>query len=404
MPFARSLVLALCLAAPLACAQQPDESAFSAHAARAQQALREHHPEQAIPELQAAVAIHPNNVELQANLGVLLFFQNHYSESIAPLRAALALNAALYRQQGILGVAEARTGDPSAAADMAAALPHIDDPRLKAQIGLELVSLRTAQHDLEAAASTLVQLERDLPTNPEILYAAYRTYNDLTIEAMLALAVAAPDSAQVQQMLAHELIRQGKTNDAAAAFDKALQLNPHLPGIHFELAELYRTGKGQAATDKAAAEFRLALSENPLNERALCRLGEIDDAAGRIEQADAEFARALELNPADGNALLGRANTRSELNQPADAEQLLERTIQIEPTNATAHYRLGILYRRAGRLDDAKHQIELYKQLKDVKERLTALYKSLQVVPAELDPQLLEAEPATTSSNISKVH
>jgi Flp pilus assembly protein TadD len=63
---------------------------------------------------------------------------------------------------------------------------------------------------------------------------------------------------------------------------------------------------------------------------------------------------------------------------------LLEAAVQLEPTNATAHYRLATLYRKAGRLDDADREVELYQKFKDMKEKLSALYKELQVQPKEI--------------------
>jgi hypothetical protein len=37
-----------------------------------------------------------------------------------------------------------------------------------------------------------------------------------------------------------------------------------------------------------------------------------------------------------------------------------------------------------GRADDAKREMELYKKFKEMKEKLTALYKELQVQPKEI--------------------
>ena len=72
------------------------------------------------------------------------------------------------------------------------------------------------------------------------------------------------------------------------------------------------------------------------------------------------------------------------MNQPARALKLLEQAVQLEPTNATAHYRLGSVYRKMGRTDDAKREMELYKKFKDLKEKLRSLYKELQVQPQEI--------------------
>ena len=95
--------------------------------------------------------------------------------------------------------------------------------------------------DLDKAAAVIAQLRKANPDNAEVLYAAYRTYSDLAGESMLALSLAAPDSAQMHQLLAHEDIRQGNTTAAIAQYRKAIAIDPHLPGVHFELAELLHT-------------------------------------------------------------------------------------------------------------------------------------------------------------------
>src|SRR6516165_7689925 len=82
------------------------QQAFAAHLQKANGYLREKQPNLAIPELQAAVAIDPENVDVQANLGVLLFFQGKPSESIPHLRAALERQRNLTKIQGLLGLAE----------------------------------------------------------------------------------------------------------------------------------------------------------------------------------------------------------------------------------------------------------------------------------------------------------
>jgi len=97
-------------------------------------------------------------------------------------------------------------------------------------------------------------------TAPEVLYAAYRTYADLSGEAMVSLSLVAPDSAQMHQLLAHEETREGNTNGAIAQYRKAIALDPHLPGVHFELGELLHTSQDPAVKNEAEEEYRAALA------------------------------------------------------------------------------------------------------------------------------------------------
>jgi cytochrome c-type biogenesis protein CcmH/NrfG len=157
-----------------------------------------------------------------------------------------------------------------------------------------------------------------------------------------------------------------------------------LPGVHFELAELLRSSEDAAAKKEAEQQYRTALTENPQDEKSILRLAEIDEQKGDVQKSYEGFAKAVALQPADADAKLGLAKSLIEMNQTDKAQKLLEETVQLEPTNAIAHYRLGTLYRKAGRADDAKREVELYKKYKDMKEKLRALYKELQIQPTEI--------------------
>jgi tetratricopeptide (TPR) repeat protein len=388
-----SAVLAVLLAAALCFSQSADDrqASFVAHIQKAKGYLDEKRPDLAIPELQAAAAIDPENFETQGNLGVLLYFQGRAADAIPHLRAAVERQPGMSKIQGLLGLAEVRMLDPvQGRKDLEAAFPLIAEQKFKVEVGLELVGAYTQTGDLEEASRVVGQLRKVAPDNPEVLYAAYRTHCDLSGESMLALSLAAPDSAQMHQLLAHEETRQGNTEGAVAQFRKAIAIDSHLPGVHFELAELLHDSQEAAVKKEAEQEYRAALAENSQDEKSIFRLAELDSQKGNTQQSYEEYAKAVQLQPADADAKLGLAKTLIEMNQIEKAQKLLEETVQLEPTNAIAHYRLGSLYRKMGRVEDSKREVELYKKYKDMKEKLRALYKDLQVQPKEIGADELD--------------
>ncbi len=377
-----SATVTMLLAAAL-CFSQTGEGKpadFTAHVQKAKKYLDEKRPDLAIPELQAAVAIDPENFETQANLGVLLYFQGKVAESIPHLRAAVDHQPGMAKIQGLLGLAEIHTPDfVQGRKDLETAFPLIEEPKFKVQVGLELTGVYTQSGDLESATAVLSQLRKAAPDNAEVLYASYRTYSDLAGESMLALSLGAPDSAQMHQLMAHEDTRQGNTKAALTQFRKAITINPHLPGIHYELAELLHISSDPTLKKEAEKQYRMALEDNPQDEKAILRLAEIDAQKGKTQESVQEYSKAVELQPGDADAKLGLAKMLTEMNQSQKALPLLEQAVQLEPTNATAHYRLATLYRSAGRIEEAKTQINLYKKYKDMKEKLRSLYEELQV-------------------------
>jgi tetratricopeptide (TPR) repeat protein len=105
------------------------------------QHLQEQKPQLAIPVLRQIVSLDPKNVNAQANLGVLLHFQDKYEEAIPHLHAALLLETDLWRIQALLGMAEKRTGNPSQAlAHLEQAFSNLDKDKIGIQVGLELMS------------------------------------------------------------------------------------------------------------------------------------------------------------------------------------------------------------------------------------------------------------------------
>lgn len=359
---------------------------FANHSAKAQTYLQQKRPDLAIPELRLAADLDPRDVNTQANLGVLLFFQGKTEEAVLHLRAAIELQPSLPKIQGVLGIAELHSGDVERGRkDLEAAFPFLQDLKLKIQVGLALVGLYSDTNGLDEAAAMLAQLRKADPTNPEVLYASYRTYLDLSSESILALSLAAPDSAQMHQILAHEETQQGNATGAVTQYRQAIAIDPNLPGVHFELGELLHDSQDARVRLEAEHEYRAALAQNPDDEKSICRMAEIDLSAGNNQSSVQRYARAIELRPSDSDARLGMAKGLIEMDQLEKAQALLEEVVQMEPTNAAAHYRLGTLYRKIGRTEDAKREIDQFKKYKELKAKLRALYKELQIQPKDLD-------------------
>jgi cytochrome c-type biogenesis protein CcmH/NrfG len=196
----------------------------------------------------------------------------------------------------------------------------------------------------------------------------------------------------MHQLLAHEETRDGNSNAAIAEYRKAIAIDPHLPGVHFELAELLNTSADPAIKKEAEQQYRTALAENPQDEKAISRLGDIAAQKGDLKQDYADYAQAVALQPADANAKLGLAKALLEMNQDDKALELLEASEQLEPTNAVVHYRLATLYRKKGRAEDARREAELYKKYKDMKDKLRTLYKGLLIQPEEIRPDETDAK------------
>lgn len=352
------------------------------HLGQAQQDLKNKRPDLAIDEFKAILVIDPENLDARGNLGVLEYFQGQYPAAVSDLRSALDRNRGLWKLQALLGMSEKRSGeDTKAQADLESAFPHLEDQKLRVQAGLELIEIDYSLRDLAKAAGVVNVLRQQEPTDADILYTAHRIYSELSDEAMLSLAMVAPDSARMHQLMAHELARQAKDDAAIANYREALRIDPTRADIRYELAEMLNTQSSAAAQAEAEKEYRKALEGNPFDEKSECRLGDIALRRSNLKSAEEHYKRALGMQPNDADANLGLAKILMSMRQPEEAEPHLEHAAELEPFNPATHYRLGVLYRELGRTSDSHRELAEFEKLKKMKNRLGSIYQEMRLQP-----------------------
>jgi Tfp pilus assembly protein PilF len=348
------------------------------HTRKAAEYLKENKPDLAVPEFRAILALDPSNVDAHGNLGAVLFFQGAYADALPQLRAAVKSRPTLWKTHALLGIGEKRTGDIEAARrDLEKAFPNLQEEKIRTDTGMELIELYSSEGELDKAAATIATLRRLSPTDPAILYSAYRLYTNLADESLLTLSIVDPKSARMHQAMAHELAKRGSTAEAIDNYRAALNLDPHLPGLHFELAEMLSTLGTVEGGKEAETEYKAAIESNPLEEQSECRLGDIAFRANDLKTASERYSRALELQPNDPEANIGLAKVLMSLDQPQKAEALLKHALQLDPTSPVAHFRLSTIYRTSGRTAEAKQELEQYQKYHKMKEQLRDLYHDL---------------------------
>ncbi len=362
--------------------QSPSSSsdAIQKHLRNAQQFLQQQRPDLAIPEFEAALALDPANLNAQADLGVLLYFRGELAKAVPHLRAAVNAKPDLWKIQALLGLAENRLKDESNARnDLASALPHLKGEKVQAEVGKALIDSYTAAGDLEKAASTVSVWLESHPTDPGLLLMSYRLYSDLADNAMLTLAIAAPQGAEMHQAMALELRRHGDEAAAIANFRTAIQINPNLPGLHFQFGTLLYSSTDETLKSEAESEFRAALEVDPQDEKAQLMLGRIAGRRGDLKAAYDADSRAVEMQPNDADACTEFAGVLISMDENDKAHTLLAHALEIDPTDYIAHYRLSTVYRMEGKPEEAKQEIAEYKKFRDMKEKLRSLFQDMRV-------------------------
>jgi tetratricopeptide (TPR) repeat protein len=340
--------------------------------------LQQQKPQLAIPLLRQIISLDPKNLNAQANLGVLMYFQGDFAGAIPEMRAALQIQPNLSRIRGLLGIAEKRTGDmTSAQNDLEQAFPSIEDPKFMKQVGLELIEADVAASQFGKALAVSAKLEEVAPQDPQILFVAYEIATQMKDQTLLNMLLVAPESAEMNMMIGGELARQGDHDKAIAKYREAARLNPHLPGVHFELAEQLRAAADPKLNALAEGEYKAAIQENQFDQRSWSHLGEVLAARGDFKAAQEAYNKALALQPGDAETKTDLAIALISTNQQKEAVPLLESAIKDDPTNIVAHYRLSGLYRRTGRLADAKHEMDQYTHYKGLKDKMSEVFKQV---------------------------
>jgi tetratricopeptide (TPR) repeat protein len=365
------------------------------HLQKAARYLKTNDPNSAVKEFDAVLALDPKNAEAYANLGVIAFFQRDYQKASGNLRKALAIDPSLVKTQALLGICQRRLGDPSARALLEKSFPKLKDKSLRMQVGLELADLYEQQGDQGATAlvmRTLVDLD---PDNVDVLFMAQRVYSELADDTLNKLAVIAPGSARMQQVIAEHLINGGDLPRAIEHYRKASQIDPHLPGVHFELGEaiLQSSPNDPATQAEAEKEFSAAEAIDGDAAKAECGLGGIALSQSDLDRAFTHYQRAYKLNPNEVEAQLGLARLLMIQQKPQEAVGYLRAAIQSDPLNSEAHYRLASAYRRLHLEDQAQKEMLLFQEIKKTKDQVKELYHQMNIRPKAQVDEIPDTDP-----------
>jgi tetratricopeptide (TPR) repeat protein len=361
---------------------------------RGQEALKAKDSAAAAEAFRAALEIDPANAEAHANLGAIAFFDGDCQAAMPELHSALATAPTLANAKGLIAICEERMGAANARADLEAAFAALKDPQLRVQVGVELANTYYQSGDLDHTLPIVHELVELAPDNADLLFFAQRIYSEMADDTLNKLALLAPDSARMQQLIAEKLINAGDLNGAIEHYRKALAADPRLPGMHFELAEAILEGGNDAAAQAAArAELDAAVKAEGDNARIECAYGRIAALQGNFDDALAHYRHAYQMDPSSGEAQLGLGRALEERDHPEEAVKYLRMAAANDPMNASAHYRLARACRALHLDDEARKETQLYEEIRAAKDRVAQLYRQMNRRPETQDDEPAEGQP-----------
>lgn len=350
-------------------AQADMRSQIQSHNERAQAALAANELDRAVSEFRAILQLDPRNAEVYGNLGMIAYRRGKYLEAKDAFSTALRIKPQLTDAKAFLGLSELATGESKEGeALIRETFPRIANKGLKLDAGVALVRLHEAAHSLDSVVEIVRDLEAMAPDNSEVLYLAYRVYSGLAAQAIDSLQQRG-DSARVHQILAQSAVTQDDFPGAIKEYRLAIEADPHLPGIHYELGRTILTnGQDESALQQAKSEFEFEIAANPGDAESEFELGEVYRLTSESVKAESCYRRALELRPTLGAAHLALAGILSASGKNEEALGHYVEAVRLDANDETAHYKLAQAYRAAGKVQEANDQMAKFLKLKQARD------------------------------------
>jgi tetratricopeptide (TPR) repeat protein len=306
--------------------------------------------DEALENLQLAIAIDPDLSAARFHLGRALDSSGEWYAAVAAYRDAIRLDANEPTSHLQLGIVLLEgTGDPDAAI-----LEFREAIRLQPDDGPAHYNLGIAlktRGDLDAAIEAYREAIRLAPDDSA---AHYNLGNllldrkgdaDAAIPHFRAAIRIRPDYAFAHNNLGNALDAKGEVDAAIEAYRKAIRLEPHLAEPYNGLGNvLSKAGD----SDEAIAMYREAIRLEPDHFWSHNNLGaELLEAKGDPDAAILEFREAIRIQP---ERAFAHNNLGNALRTKGDVDAAMEaygEAIRLDPNLPEAHYGLGVLLVRS---------------------------------------------------------
>ncbi len=288
--------------------------------------------DEAIGQLEALAAKHPEHKGLAHELGVVYYKKSDYVRAVDSFQKALQENANDSEATQLMGLSYYLAGRP------AEAIPP-----------LEKVQTWYPSANVDAAY---------------ILGVCYiQTKNYPNARKAFAKMFAVPaDSAASYLFTARMLLRQDFTPVAEEYAKKAVELDPKLPLAHSLLGEIYLY---KSRLPEAIEQFQKELELNPGEAAAYYKLADAYSRAQKYDEAEKLLQRSIWLDATSTGPYILLGKVLEKKGESALAVRALQRALAMDPNNPIPHHLLGLAYRELGRTEDAERELKLSEQLQD---------------------------------------
>ncbi len=255
---------------------------------------------------------------------------------------------------------------------------HASPDNTGALLGMAEIQLR--RHQTVAAEVLIHRALKSAPNSPDVytaigrLRAKERRFEDALAAYQHAISL---DS---RTFLAHMdmgdllLGALDRPHDAIAAYEQAIEIEPDYAVARFALGMAFLKA---GSPDRAISAINDAITLAPADPS-------LPHAIARIHASRKDFKRAVDylnqslaLSPDFLPALIDRADIQAETGMESEAALDYERVLEKRPEDGVTHLKLGMIYQRLDRTDDA---VSAYKRALQKNTSLAPAYNNLAMI------------------------
>lgn len=319
--------------------------------------------------LKTALSKEPHSFEANRKLGEFYLEQNRLAEALPPLQAAFDMKPQNSGNEYDLARALAGSNDLTAARQhvqhLLASSPSADVHRLAGQIDEKAGDPLAAVHEFQIAATQDPSEQNYFEWGSELLL--HRAIWQAK-EVFERGVKAHPRSERMLTGLGAALFAGALYDDAAQRLCEASDLNPKNPEPYLFMGRI----EVAAPSPLACVKNKLARFEREQPENSLANFfyamaiwkesgPVLDEATER--QVQSLLTKAVQIDPKCSDGYLQLGNLSSSKRDYRQAIDLYTKAIAANPDLSEAHYRLGIAYDRVGEKQKADHEFKLHEQI-----------------------------------------
>jgi tetratricopeptide (TPR) repeat protein len=334
------------------------------HENEARLALARNDLEGAEQEYRAVLKLDPKNAAVYTALGVALYGSGRPADAASALQTALHLDPGQMQAEVFLGLSDADLGHCQDATPLLSKHFKTDtELKLRRLVGLSLLGCDLASSQLDLAEDVAQSLRQTYPDDPDVLYNLAELYTRLWDSVAADLMEKHPESYRVHQLGGEVMEAQGRTDRAIKEYELALKENPKVPQLNYRIGRLILQGGGTNANQEALEKFQQELALNASDAPSEYWIGVIDTNQHKTKEAEEHLRRSESLDPGFADPCIGLAKLLLQEKQPEKAVRELQKAIQLQPNDATAHYELMEAYRDQGKLAEAQQEMAAFQKL-----------------------------------------